>query len=414
MKKIFTIIAIMTLSVILVACDKDANQVDEELKTPLNGGVENPLVTVGNSEFAFDIFKELNKEDYDENIFISPFSISSALAMTLNGADGETKAEMEEALRLNGMSIEDINNGFAYLNNMLTNYDEYVEVNIANSLWLNDQYELNEPFRYDIKSNYNGDSSKLDFNGSKSVDIVNDWVSNKTNELIDEIILKLDFQDILVLINTIYFNGSWSSQFNPKLTEIEDFYALDGSTTEVDMMKRTENGMSYFENEEMTAVKLPYGVGRYSMYVILPNDGEDINSFITNMDRSKWDECRNGFSNYKVTLELPKFKMEYGIKELSGVLENLGMEKAFYEEDAEFPNMIEGMDGGLFISRVNHKAVVEVMEVGTEAAAATAVVVEVECAPPQYEEREFITNRPFMFVIGDREGNILFIGKKIS
>ncbi|XMB66943.1 serpin family protein [Mycoplasmatota bacterium zrk1] len=421
MKKFLTIIGMVVLTFIVVSCDKEyQNDVD---KVNLNDGVEKQEISIGNSKFAFDIFRELNEETYDENIFISPFSISSALAMTLNGADGDTLTQMMDALRLSGMSIDDINNGYAYLNNLLINEEEYSEddrnvdanVSIANSLWLNDMYVLNEEFREAIRSNFDGDATKLNFSNHRAVDTINDWVSGKTNELIDQIINELNYLDVLVLINTIYFNGSWSTPFNPTQTETKDFYALDGSTVDVEMMQRRDHRMKFYEDEEMEAVKLPYGAGKYSMYVFLPNETEDINAFIENMDADKWNLIRDSFMMYDVTLELPKFKIEYGIKVLNDVLKNMGMEKAFDENNAEFSNMVEGFDKDdiLYISKVNHKAVVEVMEKGTEAAAATAVVVSTESGFLT-EEREFTVNRPFMFIIADRNGNILFVGKKAS
>ncbi|XMB66335.1 serpin family protein [Mycoplasmatota bacterium zrk1] len=405
MNKILTMFFLLVLSSTLIACEKET--------VPLNEGVKNPLVTEGNSEFAFDIFRELNNDDYNENIFISPFSISSALAMTLNGAVGDTKDSMQTTLQLKDINIEDMNNGFAYLNHMLTNLDDDVEINIANSLWVKDEFTMNKQFEFDIKSNFNANATLLDFEDDKSVDVINEWVSDKTNDLIDEIIIGIDPYAALILLNAIYFNGSWQDEFDPSKTQSRDFTTIDKNVIQVDMMNRTDE-IGFYEDSEITAVKLPYGDGSISMYCVLPNGNEDINSVIREMNVDKWNDLRNEMNYfYEVTLELPKFKMEYGIKELNDALINLGMDVAF-DERAYFPDLIEGMEDNLYINAVNHKAVVDVGEGGTEAAAVTSVVTAPGASPIEIEERTFIANRPFLFIIGDEEGNILFMGKKVT
>ncbi|QVK21002.1 serpin family protein [Mycoplasmatota bacterium] len=397
MNKLVSMLFLLLLSVTLLACER------------VNKGVENPLVTKGNSEFAFDIFRELNNEDYNENIFISPYSISSALAMTLNGAEGNTKSAMEDTLKLTDISMEDINNGFAYINHMLMNLDKDVKINIANSLWLRDEYELNEQFKEDVRFNFDSIVSKLDFNDTKSSETINNWVSDETSEMIDKIIKKIDPSAVLYLVNAIYFNGSWQDEFDPEMTKVKDFNTIDNTIVEVDMMRKSKY-FSYYENEEIISVRIPYGDGKVSMYCILPRENTDINSIVSKMNQEKWLDVKNGMHNhYEVTLELPKFRMEYGIEEISGALKHLGMGIAFDSKAEGFPYLIEG-NKSLYISEVNHKAVVDVSEKGTEAAAATSVKMK-EC---EADNRKFIVNRPFMFIIGDDEGNILFMGKKVK
>ncbi|XMB67314.1 serpin family protein [Mycoplasmatota bacterium zrk1] len=397
MNKLVSMLFLLLLSVTLLACER------------VNKGVENPLVTKGNSEFAFDIFRELNNEDYNENIFISPYSISSALAMTLNGAAGDTKTAMEDTLKLKDISMEDINNGFAYINYMLKNLDKDVKINIANSLWLRDEYELNGQFKEDVKFNFDSIVSKLDFNDTKSSETINDWVSDETSKMIDKIIKKVDPSAVLYLVNAIYFNGSWQYEFDPEMTKAKDFNTIDNTIVEVDMMSNSKY-YSYYEDEEIIAVRIPYGDGKVSMYCILPRENIDINSIVSKMNQEKWIDVKNGMhSHYEVTLELPKFRMEYGIKEISGALKHLGMGTAFDVTAEGFPYLIEG-NKSLYISEVNHKAVVDVSEKGTEAAAATSVKVK----ESETENRKFTANRPFIFIISDDEGNILFMGKKVK
>lgn len=370
----------------------DLNKVDSSL-------------TDGNEIFAFDIFKELNTEDADKNIFISPLSISTALAMTYNGAGSTTKEAMAEALRYRGIELENLNTGYKNLLAYLTNVDPKVQLNISNSIWFRIGEEIKQDFLSVNKDNFNAYITEMDFQDSKAADTINGWISKATKGKIDKMIEPPISHDVIMyLINAIYFKGQWTKQFDKKLTFTGTFNTEDGQKKEVQMMHR-KGKIEYGEVEKSKIVRLPYGNEKTAMYCILPETGIKINDFIQQLSVEKWIELKDSLSKVDdVVLQLPKFKMEYGIKNLNDSLTALGMGEAF-SDSADF----SGIRDDICISRVLHKAVIEVNEEGSEAAGATVVEMKETAA---VEPVTFIGDRPFIFIIADDEtGSILFMGK---
>ncbi|HBN85503.1 MAG TPA: proteinase IV [Clostridiales bacterium] len=365
-------------------------------------------VVMGNTKFAVEIFKVLNREDKDKNIFISPLSISTALTMTLNGADSTTKEAMQEALFYKGLSMEEINSGNKYLYQYLMNMDKRVAVDIANSIWIKEGYPIKQPFIDINKDMFDAYVTELDFSKAQAADEINNWISDSTKGLIDRMIdPPIPADVVMYLINAIYFKGDWTVPFEEKKTFEKDFRGLY-ETSKVDMMRR-KGDVEYYSNDRLKAVRLPYGKSEaYSMYAILPDEESDINTLIEEFDINTWEKIRNGVKGRdEFELQIPKFTMEYGIKELKEALTELGMGEAF-SGGADFLLM---SDNGLMLDNVLHKAKIEVNEKGSTAAAATVVVVK-ESAKL---DNEFIADRPFLFVIADQtDGNILFMGKMIS
>lgn len=361
-----------------------------------------------NSKFAFDVFRALNGEDSEKSIFISPLSISTALTMTYNGAETTTKKAMEDVLGFSGIERDVVNESFRNLLNYLDNVDKKVELNIANSIWIREGEEIKEDFLSNNQFNFSAEIDTLDFSKDSAIETINGWISDATKGKIEKMLQPPISPDVVMyLINAIYFKGQWSRQFDSENTFDKTFKAFDGEEQTVKMMSR--NGkVEYTEGEDYKAVRLPYGSGKTSMYCILPNESININEFIENMGTEKWrDMCENMVEIDDVVLQIPRFKMEYGIKELNDCLKSLGMEEAF-DIQADF----SGMREGLFISKVLHKAVIEVNEEGSEAAAVTVVVKDESAAA---EPITFIADRPFMFIIADdTTGTILFMGKLLS
>ncbi|HHX49904.1 MAG TPA: serpin family protein [Clostridia bacterium] len=359
----------------------------------------------GNSRFAWDIFKQLNEEDSDESIFISPLSISTALTMTYQGAGTTTKEAMAGTLGYTNINDDTLNESYKNLIRYLECLDPKVHLNISNSLWIREGEVIKEDFLSTNKDIFDAPATSLDFSQQNAADEINQWISKATNKKIEKMIDSPIAPDIVMyLINAIYFKGDWTSQFDQKNTFRTEFQAGDGSTREVMMMSR--NGeVEYGQGDGFKAVRLPYGSGKMAMYCILPEEGEPINNFIMGLDVERWKIIRDSISERdQVLLRLPRFKLEYGIKQLNDSLIALGMEEAFSER-ADF----SGIREGVYVSEVLHKAVIEVNEKGSEAAAATVVVVK-ECAA--VEPLTFIADRPFIFVIADDEtGTILFMGK---
>lgn len=399
MKRLLALLSVFSLLVTSTACSTgvttDVSSISE-------------YVVDGSSKFAFDIFKAINNEDASENIFISPLSISTALTMTYNGAKGDTKADMEKVLGYTGIDSALVNQSYKNLISHLKNIDKNISLNIANSIWIKEGEQLNKEFVTTNEKNFNAEVSSLDFSDSSSVDTINNWIKDETKGKIEQMLSgPIDPTVIMYLINAIYFKGEWSKQFNPENTFNSDFYSYDGDTVTVEMMSNKDE-YEYAKGKNFKAIRLPYGKDKISMHVILPDKGVDINEFINNLTPEQWNDIRNSLiKTNDVTLNLPKFKLEYGIKNLNDSLKSLGMESAF-DMSADF----SGISEGLFISNVLHKAIIEVNEEGSEAAAATAVIMPTS-AP--IEPITFIADRPFVFLItDDTTGTIMFMGKVLS
>jgi serpin B len=373
--------------------------------------VDKGLVS-SNTKFAFNIFKELSIEDKNMNIFISPLSISIALSMTYNGAEGATKDAMARALQLGNMSLEELNEGYLNLIDSLENADKQVQLGIADSIWIRDSFEplVNQDFTQRIKEYFESEVFSRDFGNLQTIDEINAWISNKTNGKIDKMVDEIDPELVMFLINAIFFKGEWVTSFNESATKEVDFFPSDGSTLKVDMMS-TKGNFSYYEGEDFKAARFPYGRDKIAMYVFLPNRDVSLDSFVESLSKESWENYMDGFKLVEgLEVKFPKFKLGYGVKRLNDVLDKLGMGIAFDPFNANFRGIASA---DLFIDYVDHKAVIEVNEKGTVAAAATNVGIGVTSIPTI--KPTFIVDRPFFFVIrDDRSGTILFMGKVVD
>jgi len=368
-------------------------------------------VQKGNSKFAFNIFRQLNKEDEDKSVFISPLSISTALTMTYQGARNQTAQEIAEALAYQGIDIKDLNNYYRSLLEYLEQADDKIKLDISNSIWLNENADFNiEDVNKDFVSNnkdvFKADFETADFSKDSEVERLNEWVSDATEGMIPHIVNKEDVIDsVMDIINAIYFKGDWAQKFDPERTNKAFFYTEDGEKTEVSMMNMREE-IYYGEGTGFKVVRLPYGSGKTAMYCVLPSEGTSISEFVEAMNAEKWETIKESIAKRETILNLPKFKVEYGVKKLKDSLRSLGMQIPF-TGSADFSGICE--ERNLYIDDVLHKAVIEVNEEGSEAAAVTVVIIRDSAV---HEPNEFNANRPFMFVIEEVEhGTILFMGK---
>lgn len=384
-------------------CKRDPDLPNDVL---LDGPID-PNIVEANTKFGFNLFNEILKTEQNSNVFISPFSISVAAAMALNGASGETEQGMINTLQVQNIDPEGINPGYAILQKALQTTDPKVTLTIANSLWGNQDFSFDSDYLQRNSQFFDAEITSLDFTDPNSVNTINHWVNGKTNGKIPEIIDKISPDDVLFLINAIYFKGSWQTEFDPSNTRDGMFHLVDGSNKQVPMMFR-EDKYPFFYSKEFQAVSLPYGDGQIAMYIFLPSVDSDLNTFLESLNIENWEEWISQFSEQKVGVHIPKFKLEYKI-ELNQTLKNLGMEIAFNRSQADFSRMVSpdtALTGNLYISKVDHKTFVEVNEEGTEAAAVTGIGISVTSSPPQ-----FTVNRPFFFAIRDNEtGTILFMG----
>jgi serine protease inhibitor len=367
---------------------------------------ETKLVEADNS-FGLKLFKNINAETPDSNVFISPLSISMALGMTYNGAAGSTEEAMRTTLEFGDLSMDKINESYKSLIELLMRIDSDVEFNIANSIWYRNDWTFKEAFFERCNEYFDARVSGLDFSQNEAAkDTMNNWVDENTNGKIEEIVDYVNpLEDVMFLINAIYFKGNWTYRFNGEDTK-DGVFHLSGGGSKVCKMMQIESDFKYFADSLLQVIDIPYGNGNYSMVVILPSSGVNIDDLIAELTQEKWEEWMSGFSKDTLTLLLPKFKLEYKIEDkLEEVLTDMGMGIAFDDLGADFTGMYE--PGGIFIDRIIHKTFLEVDEEGTEAAAATVV----DMGYTSIGLTMYV-NRPFIFAIRENHsGTILFMGK---
>ncbi len=378
-----------------------------EITRPNNSATMNSNLAAASNAFGFDLFQQLRRQEANKNVFFSPLSVTVALAMTYNGAAGETKNAMARSLKIEGMNHAELNRASADLLKALKSSDPKIELAIANSLWARGGMRFNEDFLARNRQFYGAEISTLDFNSPQSVATINRWVSASTKGKISQIIDKIDPQQVMFLINAVYFKGQWQKRFEKTLTKEQPFHLLGGQQKPVPMMAQSGNYL-YRRGDKFQAVSLPYGKGGVSLYLFLPDQGSSLDELLKGLSFQKWEEWINNFSDTPGDVQLPRFKLDYE-KTLNDSLRAVGMGVAFNSREADFSGIRPERD--LYISEVKHKAVVEVNEEGTEAAAATSVGVAVTSVQQPRERFTFVADRPFLMAIRDSQtGAILFMG----
>ena len=360
------------------------------------------LATADNN-FGLDLFKTLHKPG--ENTFISPTSIAIAMQMARQGAAGDTRAEMDKAMHIDGVDPAAANK--ALIKEL--NSRQGVKLNIANSVWADPtRMTFNANYLKDVEDNFDSVARTLDFADPESVDVINGWISDKTNKLIPKMLETIEPDMVAMLINAIYFKGDWTDPFDKADTKAANWKLAAGGTKEIDLMSR-DDSMIYGEIDGVQVVKLPYGKDKQAaMWVALPKDTDALDTLASGINAEMIAKWRSSSRKRPGTLKLPRFTMRFK-KGLIQDLESLGINKAFRAGQADFTPMGESKLGPLFIGMVLHEAVIIVNEEGTEAAAATIVGMSGGGAPPK--PFNMTCDRPFMFIITDEPtGAILFMG----
>lgn len=362
------------------------------------------LVNADNA-FTFNLFKALPGSQ-GKNVMVSPLSISLALSMALNGAEGTTKTDMINTLGLNELSIEEINQVYSDLITSLKKADPNVVMNIANSIWIRKNYPVLQPFIVTNQKYFDARVESLDFN-STALNTINSWVNEKTNAKIPKILDEISAEEIMFLINAIYFNGKWQVQFEKSQTQNGSFTLGTGATINVPLMKIKEK-FGYSEQSGYEALKMPYGRGKFGMVVLLPDAGKTPDQVMAQMTPAIWEALKTSLAvTTKVDVWMPRFEFTWE-SDLNEILSSMGMSVAFSESQANFSKI--NSDDQLFITKVKHKTFVKVNEEGTEAAAVTSIGIGVTSAGPNGPE--FHVTRPFLFFITEEDtGAILFAGK---
>ena len=406
---ILSLILICSMAVNLTGCATKVQAAD------LMEGVQANTVTGKAADDAFaqsqmrlavELFQSSVLESKDENVLISPLSIQLALAMTANGADGNTKAEME-ALLGGEISLEDLNEYlYSYVNN-LPSAEKY-KLQIANSIWFRDdegRLQVEKDFLQKNADYYGAQAYKAAFDDQTLKDI-NNWVKDHTDGMIDSILDQIDEDAVMYLINALVFDAEWQHVYDKSDVYKGKFTNIGGTEKQVDMMHSEET--VYLQDENAIGFMKPYSGSKYNFAVLLPNEGVDIYEYIAGLTGESLLETLSTPQLGMVMATLPKFSYEYELT-MNDVLKELGMPSAFIGDTADFSKMAHSARGNIYIGDVLHKTFISVDELGTKAGAVTKVQMNDESAP--MSEWVVTLNRPFVYMIIDNETNLpVFIG----
>ena len=362
------------------------------------------------NQFGLELFQKINETDTEgKNIMVSPLSVSLALAMAYNGAEGTTKEQMEDMLHKLNLSPDEINQSYKTLVDALKNHDVKVELDIANGIFYDENFNVKNDFLSTNKEYYDAETKALDFaNSGNTLKTINGWVKNKTHDKIESILENISPYDVMVLVNAVYFNGEWTYQFEKDNTADRVFFFEDGSNANVPTMMIKEK-FNYYKHDKFEMLELPYGSEKYSMLVFLPEEETPVSQIVNMLSPDNINNWIGEMGLWEKKVFMPKFEFKYE-NSLNNELQALGMTDAFSESNANFGGITE--DQQIYISEVMHKSYIKVDEKGTEAAAVTGITFEVTAIGPN---EVFAVDHPFVFAIREKDTNaILFIGKVLN
>lgn len=379
------------------------NRVKDVKVQKVSGMTADEKFIEGYGNFGIELLKRTWESSENKNVLISPLSVELALAMTANGADGETKSQMEKVLA-EGLLIEELNQ---YLYDYCENQSKE-QLKIANSIWIREDKELvqmEESFLEKAVSFYDASIYEAPFDNQTVTDI-NQWVEHKTDGMIEEVIRDIDETARLYLINALCFEGEWQDVYEANQISDGTFTNIEGEKQTVSMMYSTES--YYLENEKATGFIKHYKDRKYSFVALLPEEGMKLEEYIQSLDGLELQEMLENAEEKPVDVALPKFEYDYSVL-MKDILKEMGMEQAFDLQKADFSKMGTSNPDGLHIGEVLHKTYIKVDELGTKAGAVT--VVEMDCGSAMIDFEEVILDRPFVYMIMDNEANLpVFIG----
>ena len=355
------------------------------------------------TDFAIRLLKQTNEND--KNTLISPLSVMCALAMTTNGAKGETREQMESVL---GMSVESLN---LYLYSYLKSLPqgEKYKLNVANSIWFtnDDSFVVNQDFLQANADYYGADIYKTPFNNQTLKDI-NNWVNNETDNMIPKVLEDISDDEVMYLVNALAFEAEWARIYESDQVYNRTFTKEDGTKQDVELMYSTEG--EYLENENATGFIKYYKHSKYAFVALLPNEGVSVSNYIDSLDGESITAMLANAKSVKVETAIPKFETEYDV-EMSDILKAMGMTNAFDISMADFSEMGYYSEGNIYIDKVIHKTYIQVGEKGTKAGATTVIDMNGGSAGPTDELKRVYLDRPFVYMLIDCEANTpLFIG----
>lgn len=400
MKRIFSIFLLAT---VLISCTDTSPELPVSDLTPSEKSAQ---IISADNRFGLELFRKVSSSQTEQkNIMISPLSVSLALAMVYNGADGNTKQQMEAMLHKSGLTPEDINQSYKDLVSGLASHDPKVELSISNAIFYRNTFAIKSNFISTNQNYFNAEISGLDFTKTtETVKTVNSWVNTKTKGKIDKIIEQVSPNDVMYLLNAIYFNGEWKYRFDNKETSGRMFTKEDNSQMEVPTMT-IENTFNYYSNETLQMLEMPYGSGKYTMLVLVPLSGKKTADILNSLTPENLNNWLQASGSQKKKVFLPKFEFKFD-NSLVDELQALSMTDAFIDSKANLSGISDAAK--LYVSEVKHKSYIKVDERGTEAAAVTGITVGVTSVGP---DNSFRADRPFVFAIRETDTKaVLFVG----
>ena len=360
----------------------------------------------GTTDFAFSFFKNIQEtQPANDNLFVSPLSLHMALGMLLNGAENETANEILKTLKMEGISISDLNKAYKTLLDELPLADSRVSLGLANSVWYRNDFQVETDFKSLLSSSFDAEVTGLAFDDAAK-EKINKWASDKTNGKIKKVIDQIKPEQVMFLLNALYFKGDWKTQFDPKNTKDTDFKLENASNKTVKMMY-AKSKFKVSSGAKYNAIQLPYANGQFNVTLIIPQGQNTIGSVMSGLTPQEWKTLQSsGLTEKEVQAGLPRFTLDYDA-DLNSTLEKMGIKKVFTDA-AELGKINKTAD--LFVDFVKQNTYLGVDEKGTEAAAVTTVAIGVESLGP--EEQKFICDRPFGLVISEKTSStILFMGR---
>lgn len=388
------------LCALLTACSSDTPS-----EVPRDLTVQEKDVARANTAFGLNLLDRVHRSQADGNLLLSPLSVSMALGMTLNGAAGPTWDSMRQTLAFEATTQQQINAAYSGLIQQLRARDPKVEFGLANSMWYNTGFPVLPSFVDTVEHYFDAEVRQIDFRSAAAPGTISNWAEQATNGRIKNLIKSISADEIMFLVNAVYFKAPWSTVFQEQSTHDAPFKRPNGSSVTARMMTR-DGGYNWVKQNGVQAVELLYGDSAFSMVLVAAEQGVSLTPAIEMLEPAKWNSLMASLATGRVMLRMPKFKFTYE-QTLNTTLTALGMGIAFDEGRADFTRIANVAPRRLYISRVQHKTFIDVHEKGTEAAGATAVGVGVTSLPP-----ELAFDRPFLFVIRERStGTLLFVGR---
>lgn len=407
---LFIVVAGLSLA---SSCDKDDERiVPEAMSDPITIELrsEEKEMVESDQAFAFEFFDLILDDESgadDKNFMVSPLSLRMALAMTWNGAAGETERAIRETLKWGDLpDVEAVNAYYRKLKDALLKTDPSTRLSIANAIFTNREIVIKEDFIRNNRTYYDAVLQAVDFSDGATAGMINRWASDNTHRQIRKVIDKTNPDDLIYLLNAIYFKGVWASRFDADKTLKRPFTYGDGTRVNVDMMNQ-KSQFQYAEDEHLQLVALPYGNGAFSMIVLLPKEGKSLKDLMRATRQSRyWGNLLSGMQEREVNLYVPRFKTKYS-KKLNDLLTDMGMGIAF-TDDARFSGM---SDHSAKIDFVRQDSYISTDETGTEAAAVTSVGMVLTAMPAETQPVIYNANKPFIYLIQENStGTILFMG----